>query len=66
MLDSQPDSLPVIGRAPGKQHVLQAFGHQHLGLALAGITGRIIADLAEERQPNLDITGYAPDRRYLR
>tara|TARA_R110002124_G_scaffold279753_4_gene452563 strand:+ start:16660 stop:16830 length:171 start_codon:yes stop_codon:yes gene_type:complete len=56
----------VIGCAPGKQHVLQAFGHQHLGLALAGITGRIIADLAEERQPNLDITGYAPDRRHLR
>jgi D-amino-acid dehydrogenase len=59
-----PDSLPVIGVAPGKERVIHAFGHQHLGLTLGGITGRIVADLAEGRAPNADISAYAPGRRY--
>lgn len=61
---TMPDSLPVIGVAPGKDRVIHAFGHQHLGLTLGGITGRIVADLAEGRAPNADIAAYAPRRRY--
>ena len=61
-----PDSLPVIGMAPGKSRVIHAFGHQHLGLTLGGITGRIVADLAEGRAPNADIAPYAPRRSFLR
>ena len=62
---TMPDSLPVIGLAPGKQRVIHAFGHQHLGLTLGGITGRIVADLAEGRRPNADIAAYAPSRRFF-
>ncbi|WP_375174803.1 NAD(P)/FAD-dependent oxidoreductase [Pseudooceanicola sp.] len=61
---TMPDSLPVIGLAPGKERVIHAFGHQHLGLTLGGITGRIVADLAEGRAPNADIAAYAPGRRF--
>jgi glycine/D-amino acid oxidase-like deaminating enzyme len=57
-----PDSLPVIGVAPGKRNILLAFGHQHLGLTMSGITGRVIADLAQGRAPNFDISGYSPNR----
>ncbi len=63
---TMPDSLPVIGTSPGSKNVIHAFGHQHLGLTLGGITGRIAVDLVEGRQPNLDISGFRSDRRFLR
>ncbi len=59
---STPDSLPVIGRSPRCDAVLYAFGHQHLGLTLGPITGRLIAALASGRQPPFDLTPYRIDR----
>ena len=62
---TMPDSMPVIGYAPHSERIIHAFGHQHLGLTLGGVTGRIVADLAEGRQPNIPIAGFAPDRRFV-
>ncbi len=59
---TMPDALPVIGRSPHSGRILHAFGHQHVGLTLGGITGRIIADLAEDRAPNFDISMFDPKR----
>lgn len=61
---TMPDALPVIGQSASSDRIIHAFGHQHLGLTLGGITGRIVADLAEGRQPNLPIAAYSPDRRF--
>lgn len=44
---SLPDHLPVIGAAPRHRGVFFAFGHQHLGLTLAGVTARLVADLVQ-------------------
>ena len=41
---------------------MYAFGHQHIGWTLAAVTGKIINDLAKERQPNIDISPFSPDR----
>jgi D-amino-acid dehydrogenase len=41
---------------------LYAFGHQHVGWTLGGITGRIVADLALGKQPEVDITPFAARR----
>ncbi|MFY0691690.1 MAG: FAD-binding oxidoreductase [Paracoccaceae bacterium] len=60
-----PDSLPVLGRSPSSDRIIHAFGHQHLGLTLGGISGRIVADLVEGRQPNIPIMAYRADRRYV-
>ncbi|MCP5082419.1 MAG: FAD-binding oxidoreductase [Alphaproteobacteria bacterium] len=57
-----PDSLPVISHSPRSERILLAFGHHHIGLTLGGITGRIIADLAEGRVPNFDISAYSAAR----
>lgn len=57
-----PDSLPVISKSPRSDRILLAFGHHHIGLTLGGITGRIVADLAQGRVPNFDISAYAADR----
>ena len=55
---SMPDSLPVIGPSPRHANVYYAFGHGHLGLTLAAVTGRMIADLVAGRPPAVDATPY--------
>lgn len=59
---STPDSLPVIARSSHSNAVFYAFGHQHLGLTLGPITGRLIADLIAGRQPEFDLSPYRADR----
>jgi D-amino-acid dehydrogenase len=57
-----PDSLPVIGRSPIHRNVLYAFGHGQYGLALAAATGRLVAELAAERPPVVDLSPFRIDR----
>lgn len=59
---SMPDFLPVISRSPRHPSLLLAFGHGHLGLTLGGVTGRLIADLAAERRPVVDMNPFRADR----
>lgn len=59
---SLPDSLPVISRSPHHPNVLMAFGHGHLGLTQAATTARLIADLASNQSPSIDMTPYRVDR----
>jgi glycine/D-amino acid oxidase-like deaminating enzyme len=42
--------------------VLFAFGHQHVGLTLSGITGKIIADIASGQRTNRDLSAWSPNR----
>ena len=57
-----PDSLPVIGRSPRHPAVLFAFGHGHLGLTFAAVTGMLIAELAAGRPTSVDISPFREDR----
>lgn len=59
---SLPDHLPVIGSAPGRRNLMFAFGHQHLGLTLAGVTARLIADLVAGRGSDSTLAPFAIDR----
>ena len=59
---SLPDSLPVIGFSKKSGKVLYAFGHQHLGMTLAAITGKVIADLVANREPPMAVSPYRPNR----
>lgn len=52
---SMPDSLPVIGASPTDARVMYAFGHGHIGLTLAGVTGRIITTLLNGQAVPLDL-----------
>ena len=56
---SMPDSLPVIGPSRAGRDVIHAFGHGHIGLTLAPITARIVADCLAGREPGLDLAPYA-------
>jgi D-hydroxyproline dehydrogenase len=59
---SLPDSLPVIGSSQGGSEVIHAFGHGHLGVTMAPITARIVADLLADRTPPLEIAPYRAGR----
>ena len=59
-----PDALPVIGFSTTSEYILYAFGHHHLGLTLSGITGKLIAELANGEEPSHNIAPFSP-RRFL-
>jgi glycine/D-amino acid oxidase-like deaminating enzyme len=59
---SMPDSLPVIGPTRRYSNAFLAFGHGHVGLIGAPMTGRTIADLVAGRPPAIDVAPFSPAR----
>jgi D-amino-acid dehydrogenase len=59
---NMPDSLPVLGRAPGQQGLWLAFGHGHWGLTMAAVTGRLIAEMMTGATPFTDPAPYRAER----
>jgi len=57
-----PDSLPVIGPAPGRANAWLAFGHGHVGMCGGATTGREIAHLVAGRAPQVDLRPFRADR----
>lgn len=57
-----PDTIPVIGPVPGHPDVILAFGHGHLGLTGAPMTGRVVAALATGERLNIDVSAFAAQR----
>ena len=57
-----PDSLPVIGESNKCKNVYYAFGHQHLGLSLAAVTGKVMQSLVEKKPININIEPLSPNR----
>ena len=57
-----PDSIPVLGRLPGHQRVLCAFGHGHYGLTQGPTTGRIVTDLVFGQRPHVDLAPFSISR----
>ncbi len=59
---SFPDSLPAIGPLPGLPNLLAAFGHSHYGMGMAPATGRMVAEMLLQEQPNIERPDLRPDR----
>jgi glycine/D-amino acid oxidase-like deaminating enzyme len=57
-----PDYLPAIGASRRADNLYYAFGHQHLGLTLAAVTGELIAALMGGATPAVDLTPFDLDR----
>ena len=57
-----PDTLPVIGPAPGAERVVLAFGHGHLGLTLGATTGQMVAGHIYGSNNRIDPIPYLPTR----
>ncbi|WP_312225559.1 NAD(P)/FAD-dependent oxidoreductase [Stutzerimonas nitrititolerans] len=52
MRPTLPDCVPVIGPSARDPRVIHAFGHQHLGITLAGATGEIVAACVRGQAPD--------------
>ncbi|HEX3536875.1 MAG TPA: FAD-binding oxidoreductase [Stellaceae bacterium] len=59
---SMPDSLPVIGPSRASPDVIYAFGHGHVGMTAAPMTGKIVAELIAGRPAPIDIAPFAARR----
>ena len=59
---SSPDSVPFIGPLPGHPGIFCGFGHGHLGLTGAPMTGRMLAALVSNEPLNVDMTPYRLNR----
>jgi D-amino-acid dehydrogenase len=57
-----PDGLPVLGRSRKSARVVYAFGHQHIGLTLGGLSGSLVADIVGERPSALNLDAFAAQR----
>jgi glycine/D-amino acid oxidase-like deaminating enzyme len=59
---SLPDSLPVLGQSRATPDVIYAFGHGHVGMTAAPMTGKVVADLVASRPPAIDIAPFSANR----
>jgi glycine oxidase len=57
-----PDGLPVIGAEPDLPGLWYATGHGRNGILLAGLTGRIIAQLITGEKPAHHLLPFTPGR----
>jgi D-amino-acid dehydrogenase len=57
-----PDMLPVIGQAPRHPGLWFDFGHQHHGLTLGPVTGRLLAEMMTGAEPFADPKPFAAGR----
>jgi D-amino-acid dehydrogenase len=61
---SMPDGRPCLGYSRASRDVVYAFGHGHVGLVSAARTGRVVAQLIGNREPEIPIAPFDP-KRYL-
>jgi D-amino-acid dehydrogenase len=57
-----PDGLPLIGRAGSYRNLSVACGHGQIGMGLAPITGKLIAQIVAGERPDMDVTPFRVGR----
>lgn len=57
-----PDYLPAMGHCRRFENLSYAFGHQHLGLTLAAISGELMADMSEGMSGAVDLAPFDLER----
>lgn len=57
-----PDYLPAIGRSSRHPNVFYAFGHQHLGMTMAAVTGELVGALVANEATTVDLTPFRLER----
>jgi D-amino-acid dehydrogenase len=57
-----PDGLPYIGKSRLRENLYVATGHSMMGMSLAPITGKIIANSLTQKEQPMDIEPFSTDR----
>lgn len=56
------DGLPYIGRSSHVSNLIIATGHAMVGMSLGAGTGKLVAEIANESKPSVDLNPYLPER----
>ena len=59
---STPDSLPILGEAPGQPGLFLAFGHGHFGMTGGPPSARLVSQLINGAPPGIDPAPYSCSR----
>lgn len=59
---SSPDGLPILGPFRNLDGFFMAAGHEGDGIALAPVTGQILAEWIAEGSPGIDLSDFSLDR----
>ncbi len=57
-----PDGLPYLGRCHKVSNLILSAGHSMMGLSLGPITGKLVSQIAANRQPEFDLSILSPER----
>jgi D-amino-acid dehydrogenase len=57
-----PDGLPFVGHTDRIENLVIATGHAMMGLAMAPITGQLVAQLIAGEPTSVDLAPFCPDR----
>ncbi|MCC7376902.1 MAG: FAD-dependent oxidoreductase [Verrucomicrobiales bacterium] len=57
-----PDGMPYLGRSARFDNLGIATGHAMMGLSLAPITGKLMAQIMSNERPEIDVSALAPER----
>lgn len=57
-----PDGLPFLGRSKAYENLIVAAGHAMIGISLAPITGKLVAQIAANETPSIDISTLSVER----
>lgn len=62
MRSMTPDGLPVLGKVPTTENAFIATGHNMIGIALAPVSGKAIAELILNGETEYNIDAFTPER----
>ncbi len=57
-----PDGLPYIGRSIKYQNLVIATGHAMMGFSLGPVTGELVSQIVDEKEPRINIDKLSPER----
>jgi D-amino-acid dehydrogenase len=57
-----PDGMPYLGRSGRYENLSIATGHAMMGVSLAPVTGKLMAQILSREKPFLDISQLNPER----
>lgn len=57
-----PDGLPYLGRSKRAANLVIAGGHAMMGMSLGPITGKLVAEIMDNRRPSIDLSLLHPER----
>ncbi|MBZ5855865.1 NAD(P)/FAD-dependent oxidoreductase [Flavihumibacter profundi] len=56
------DGMPYIGRSKSVTNLVVATGHAMVGMSLGAGTGKLVAEIANELKPSVDLMPFLPER----